>query len=334
MPTLPQLALVTGATGFIGARLARRLLAEGWRVRLLVRDRQRLAPGLEGPAHVVEGDLEFAPSLDQAVRSATVVFHCAANVRTWDSPQAYHAANVEGVRNLVQAIGRDHPHLVRLVHVSTVDVYGYPEAPCTESDPIGGGAFGYGQSKSLGETQLRALADTLGITYTIIRPTNVIGPGSQFIERICEELRTGLMLKIDGGRANAGLLYVDNLVDRLLWAATAPEAQGQTYNVRDNYDVSWSRVLDDLRSGIGGKGLVLNLPFGVADALASGAQKLHLALMPEREPLLHPLIVRIFGRSCGHSAEKIRAHSGRADRFGYEEALRASVQWYLGRQSA
>ena len=328
----PGPTLVTGATGFIGGRLARRLVAAGATVRVLVRDPRRLAPELRDAAQIFEGDLAAVEPLRAAVRGAGVIFHCAANVNTWDTWPAYEAANVDGVRNLANAIGQQDPGLVRLVHLSTVDVYGYPAQPCDELCATGGGSHDYGRSKSLGEAALRERAAALGIGYTILRPANVIGPGSQFISRIGAELRSGVMITIDHGRANAGLLYVDNLIDRMLWAAASPRAAGQTYNVRDDYDVNWAQMLERLRAGIRGRGLVINLPFGLADALARGAEALHRRFAPRVEPILHPLIVRMFGRTCGHSAQKIRDHSGLPDRVGWEEAMQRSVDWFLAAQ--
>jgi len=322
-------ALVTGATGFIGGRLAQRLVEDGWWVRLLVRDPGRVSTPLHAAAELVEGDLRDIAALCCAVRNTTVIFHCAANVRTWDTWDAYYASNVVGVKNLLDAIGRENPGLSRLVHLSTVDVYGYPTAPCGEQCTTGGGAFGYGRSKSLGEALVRENGDALRIPYAILRPCNVIGPGSQFIVRIGDELRRGVMLEIDGGHANAGLLYIDNLVDRMLWAARAASAVGQCFNVRDNYDVSWAMFLEQFRKAIGGKGIIINLPFPVASAIAHGLEGFHRAFLSSREPLLHPLLVYIFGRSCGHSAQKIRAASGNGDRIGFDEAMKRSVQWFL-----
>jgi len=322
-------ALVTGATGFIGGRLAQRLIEDGWSVRLLVREPGRVSAALQAAAELAEGDLGDLAALCRAVGNTAVIFHCAANVRTWDTWDAYYASNVVGVKNLLDAIGRENPGLSRLVHLSTVDVYGYPTVPCDEQGATGGGAFGYGRSKSLGEALVRESGDALRIPYAILRPCNVIGPGSQFIVRIGDELRRGVMLEIDGGHANAGLLYIDNLVDRMLWAAQAGNAAGQCYNVRDNYDVSWAMFLERFRKAIDGKGIIINLPFPVANALAHGLEAFHRAFLSSREPLLHPLLVHIFGRSCGHSAEKIRTASGNGDRIGFHEAMKRSVQWFL-----
>lgn len=325
--------LVTGATGFIGRRLAERLVTEGHRVRLLVRGSDKVAPELRRAAEIVVGDLADLDALRRAVQGASVIFHCAANVNTWDRWEAYYATNVAGVRNLLDAVVAEKVAVTRLVHVSTVDVYGFPLEPCDERrQPVPGG-FGYGESKWLGESIVSEQCAAAGIPYTIIRPCNVIGPGSQFIERIGAELKSGLMLKVDGGRANAGLVYVDNLVDHLLWAACSDKARGQCYNVRDDYDVTWADFIAKLRQGIRGRGIVINLPFWLSDVAARVIEAVWRLLLPSREPLLHRLLVRIFGRTCGHDAAKIRRDAALVGQVGFDEAMERSIRWLLSAKS-
>ncbi len=329
-PKRHRSALVTGATGFVGNHLAERLLLAGWSVRLLVRDSNKLTPTLRAGCELITGDLIHIDAVSRAVRGVDVIFHCAANVSTWDTHDAYYAANVVGVQNLLHAIASENktlPPTFRLVHVSTMDVYGFPELPCTELSATTGGGFGYGVSKLQGENVVRELADKSGISYAIIRPGNVIGPGSQFITRIGAELKFGIMLTVDGGREHAGLVYIDNLVDCLIWAADAPAADRACFNVRDDYDVDWATFISTFRRGIKGKGLVLNMSFAVADKLAGALEALHKTLLPRFEPMLHRLIVRFFGRTCGHSADKIHAYC--KTRISFEVAMQESISWFL-----
>lgn len=324
-----KLALVTGATGFIGRRLAERLAGEGWAVRLLVRTPGRLAKSLRSIPDIVIGDLREENTVARAVKNVDVVFHCAANVSTWDTFESYYTANVLGVINLMKAIVRENPGLSRLVHVSTVDVYGFPALPCDEQSRTTGAGFGYGETKLLGESLVREFGDRHNIPYSIIRPANVIGPGSQFITRIGHELKSGLMLTVDGGNANAGLVYIDNLVDDLIWAAGAAKAQGQCYNVRDDYDVAWKTFLTRFRTRIKGRGVIIDLPFPIADVAARVVETISKTLFPSKEPLLHRLLIRFFGRTCGHSAEKIRNDRGEGTRIAFDEAMDKSCQWFM-----
>ncbi|HQT73200.1 MAG TPA: NAD(P)-dependent oxidoreductase [Acidiphilium sp.] len=320
--------LVTGATGFIGGHLAARLRSMGARPRLIVRDASGLRSDLRDSADIITGDMAASDRLRQAVRGAGTIFHCAANVNTWDRWPAYAAANIAGIGNLLDAIAAERATPARLVHLSSVDVYGFPSEAAAEAAPATGGAFLYGRSKAAGEAVLREKAARLGVPTVILRPTNVIGPGSQFIRRIGDELRRGLMLTIDGGRADCGFLYVQNLIDCMIWAATAPAAIGRCFNVRDPASIGWDRFVRDLREGIEGRGIVINLPFHLADAAAMLAELPWRARLLRGEPLLHRLLVRIFGRTCGHDISALRDAGAPVGGVGYEEAMRRSIGWY------
>lgn len=321
--------LVTGATGFVGRRLVERLMAMGASVRLLVRRPEELPSHLSSACDVIVGDLGNPDSLDAAVAGVGVIFHCAANVCTWDKWSAYEASNIRGVENLVRAVVRCNPSLHRLVHLSSVDVYGFPVAPADESAILDKVHFSYGESKRQGELCLRRIAQQHGIPYTILRPTNIIGPRSPFVERIGNELMSGLMLTIDGGNVHAGLLHVDNLIDYMHWAAFSELSANETFNVRDRGDVSWGSFIHDLRALIGGRGRVIDLPFITANMAAHALAMPYRALQLTGEPMLHPLIVRIFGRTCGHSASKLWSLSNLETRVSYEKAIAESAAWFL-----
>jgi nucleoside-diphosphate-sugar epimerase len=321
--------LVTGATGFIGSHLAERLISEGYAVRLLVRNIERLNIPLQMSTQVFLGDLEKPESLLAAVKDVDVIFHCAANVRTWDLERNYERVNVSGLNNLLSAVADSKTLPRRFVHLSTVDVYGFPRNPCDEECLPRPSGFGYGDSKLRAEHLLRVRAQTLGIPFVILRPCNVMGPRSPFIERIGHELRSGLMLTIHRGDVNAGFLYVKNLVDVILWAADAQQAVNETFNVNDLEGITWNRFLEDFHRGIRGKGWTVDLPYSVANIAASIIETTYRVTGLRQEPLLHRLLVRIFGRSCGHSSQKLIRAGAPVGSVPYEQAMRASIEWYL-----
>jgi nucleoside-diphosphate-sugar epimerase len=329
MPVSRPFTLITGSTGFIGGHLCRRLLATDERpVRLLVRNPSRLPADLAAGAEIVIGDLADPASLAAAMRGAEVVFHCAANAATWDTTERYRVANIQGVANLLGAIRATCPALARLVHLSTMDVYGFPTIPCSEDAPLPVTALGYGDSKREGEALVCAATHDWGLRQTILRPGNVIGPGSHFIQNIGTRLRRGPMLVIDGGHVHAGLTPIDLLVDTMIWAAESPIALGRCYNVRDPADVDWAAFMAELRAGVGGRGFLVDLPFVVANALATGAEGLHWLIGSRREPLLHRLLVRMFGRTCGHFPARLLDDRG-APRAGMiADAMRQSIAWF------
>jgi nucleoside-diphosphate-sugar epimerase len=324
---LQRLVLVTGATGFVGSHLGLALLRQGFRVRLLVRNQHKLIAELVNECEIVIGDLCDKGALLVAAEGVDLVFHCAANVNTWDSDEAYFRVNSSGTRLLLEALVERGGKATRFVHVSSLDVYGFPKQPSDESAPLKS-QFGYGRSKIAGEFAVRELCEFHDFTYSILRPGNIIGPGSQFVERIGEALDHGVMALVDGGGAHAGLVYIDNLVDVLIWAAKAPEAVNACINVRDITDMDWREFVFRFRDEIRGHGVVISLPRSIAMFSARVLTWISKIFVPNKEPLWHPLLVNIFGRTCGHSIKRLTALRGQFFSVGIDEAMQKSIQWY------
>ena len=171
-------ALVTGATGFVGAALARTLIAAGWQVRALTRagsDPRNLR------ALTVErtvGDLTDAPSLERAVAGCDAVFHAAADYRLWvPDPQTMYRANVDGTRNLLEAARR--AGVQRIVYTSSVACIGLPadgsagteDTAVTLESMVGH----YKRSKFLAE-RVALEAAGQGVPVVIVNPAAPVGP--------------------------------------------------------------------------------------------------------------------------------------------------------------
>lgn len=166
--------LVTGATGFVGWHVARKLLERGDRIRVLVRDPSRLKE-LEG-VEPVQGDLRDEESLGRAVEGCGVVYHIAADYRLWTrDPDEMYRSNVDGTRHLLDAARRS--GVERVVYTSTVGCIGIPkdgigdeQEPVSIEDMQGP----YKRSKFLAEqVALEFAAD--GFPVVIVNPTAPVG---------------------------------------------------------------------------------------------------------------------------------------------------------------
>lgn len=166
--------MITGATGFVGWHVARKLLERGHRVRALVRDPSRVRE-LDG-VEAVHGDLRNAESLQRAADGCGVVFHVAADYRLWTrEPQEMFRSNVGGTRNLLEAAQR--AGVERVVYTSTVGCIGMPrDGLGDEQTPVGledmTGA--YKCSKFLAEQVALGFA-TAGFPVVIVNPTAPVG---------------------------------------------------------------------------------------------------------------------------------------------------------------
>lgn len=322
--------LVTGASGFLGGALARRLLARGERVRVLARPTSRIGALVDLGAEVAYGSLEDAASLTRALRGAGTVYHCAGLSTDWAPWPAFYAANVAGVRRLLRAAARA-PGLRRLLHVSTTDVYGYRRRAGDEATPIHDVGLGYNRSKGLGERAVWAAHRRTGLPVTVVRPGSVYGPGSKdFTLEIARALRGRRMPLVDGGRAPAGLLYVENAVDALVAAATTDAAAGRVYALRDETPVSWRTYADALADGLGVPRARLSVPEPVALAAARVAERSHRTLRLPGRPVLTRHAVLLTSRPQDFPLDRARADLGFRSRVPFGEGVARAAAWAAG----
>src|SRR5215469_7492760 len=167
-------ALITGATGFVGWHVARKLLDRAWKTRALARDPARLRE--LGGIEPIQGDLCDRASLERAVAGCGVVFHVAADYRLWTSrPEEMFRVNVEGTRNLLEAARN--AGVERFVYTSTVGCIGTPPGGLGDEHwPAGLEEMRgpYKRSKFLAEQVALEFA-ARGFPVVIVNPTAPVG---------------------------------------------------------------------------------------------------------------------------------------------------------------
>jgi nucleoside-diphosphate-sugar epimerase len=320
--------LVTGASGFIGSRLARRLSGEGRHARCLVRPTSDTGPlaGLE--VELATGTLADEDSLRRAAAGCERVVHCAALVSDWATVAEIRAANVTGTRNVMAAAAA--AGVGRVVHISTTDVYGHPgSGPLDESRAPGPFANWYSQTKLEAEAEVSA-ADVP--EKVVIRPATVYGPGSEeLVGEIARAIEGGHMLLVDRGRGLAGLCYVENLIDAIVLALEEPLAAGATFNVADGVPVTWAAFAGDLANGLGAPPVRLSLPYPLAAAAAfaleHGYRLVRTATGLQTPPLLSRQAVQVLGRDQSFSAARAEELLGWRPRVDYAAGLEATLGW-------
>ncbi|MCB0058404.1 MAG: NAD-dependent epimerase/dehydratase family protein [Caldilineaceae bacterium] len=227
--------LITGATGFIGSRLAARLAAEeGAAVTGSGRHLARVAHLETHGVRLVRADL-----LDEAATAATlagqeIVFHLAAWLRAHgDEAQAY-AFNVTATERLLRQAAA--AGVRRFIFTSSVNAYGPSDrAVLDETAPLDTELRDvYGRTKAIADLRVRELGAGLGIEVVVIRPGMVYGPGAiSWTVDMVNILRRGLPVIFGDGRGHAMPVYIDNLVDGLILAAVSPNAPGEAFNLCD-----------------------------------------------------------------------------------------------------
>lgn len=289
--------------------------------------RHLLSEYASGSVRVVSGALTESAALIEAVRDATAIFHCAAASTDWARMSVYTESNVRGTQMLLDA-ARHASGLRRFVHVSTTDVYGYPSIPCAETGELKDAGLPYNQTKILAEKVVWQAAQQNKLPVTVVRPATIYGPrGKAFVTDIAALLRKRQMITINGGRATAGLLYVDDAVDAMIAAVRSPAAEGRAYNLSDGSGATWKEYVSGLARELGCKLPWIEMPFGVAIGIAHAMEAPFRYLAMPGRPALTRHAVLLLGRDQEFPANKARAELGFAPKVSVDEGIARSVDW-------
>ncbi|MCH8096389.1 MAG: NAD-dependent epimerase/dehydratase family protein [Proteobacteria bacterium] len=321
-------ALVTGATGFVGSAVARKLLDAGKAVRVLVRaesDRRNI-DGLR--VEVVEGELGDRDSLARALEGCDALYHIAADYRLWvPDPHRMYANNVDGTRNIMEAaldagVGR-------IVYTSSVAVLGlHPDGtpadedlPVSVDDMIGH----YKRSKFLAEEEVRRMVSEQDLPAVIVNPSTPIGP------RDIKPTPTGRMIaEAAAGRMPAyvdtglNVVHVDDVAAGHLLAFERGRV-GERY-ILGAENLSLREILTEIAGLVGRRPPRLRLPHNLllpVAVIAEGWARL-TGLGP---PMVTLDGIRLSKKKMFFTHAKAKRELGYAPR-PVAEAFREAIAWF------
>jgi nucleoside-diphosphate-sugar epimerase len=317
--------LVTGATGFTGSRLARELVRRGHRVSAIVRDEGRASGLREIGIELVIGDLTDRAVLQRAVRGAQVVYNVAAAYRQAGIPAGeYRAVNVDAVRAIVEA-GAE-AGVQRVVQCSTVGVHGdieYP--PANEHAPLRPGDV-YQRSKLEGEQAGRQAAASLGIEYTVARPTGIYGPGDRRLLKLFRGVARRRFITLGSGEIFYHLTYVSDVVEGLRLCGETPQAAGGTYIIGGGEVTTLNELVEAIAQEAGVKPPMWHLP--VWPVWIAGALCEAVCVPLRIEPPLYRRRVDFFTKSRAFDISRARAELGYMPAVPLNEGIRRTLAGY------
>ena len=322
-----MLALVTGATGFVGSHVARVLADQGADLRLLVRASSDLRNIEDLKAERVVGDLRDAASIETAVRGCEVVFHVAADYRLWvRDPDSMHRANVDGTRAILEAARKN--RVRRVVYTSSVATMGFTGNghPADENSPVSlQNMIGpYKRSKFMAElAAMEAARD--GMDVVVVNPTTPVG------ERDIKPTPTGRIV-VDFLKKKFPA-YVDtglNLVDVTECArghvvALEKGRSGQRY-ILGGENLTLKQILDKLAAITGLPSPKVKVPYVVA--LATGVvDEMVTGRILGREPRATIDAVRMGRKKMFVTSKKAEGELGWKS-LPVDGALHRAVTWF------
>ena len=317
--------LVTGATGFTGGHVCRRLADEGMQVRGLVRDPARAADLARRGVDLVEGDLRDASSLREATRGIDVVYHIAAMFREENvDTDLFREVNAEGTRRMLEAAEAGGAE--RFVHCSTVGVHGeIKDPPADEESPLDPHDH-YQRSKLEGERIAREHGRRSEMEVAVFRPGGIYGPGDTRFLKLFRAIARKRFLMIGSGEVTYHLVYIDDLVDGILRCGRRPEAPGEVFILTGERPVTLNEFVAAIEEAVGGSVPNVHVPAAPVYAAATVCEFVCRAL--GIEPPLYRRRMDFFLKDRAFDISKARRELGYDPSVDLEEGVRRTANWY------
>jgi nucleoside-diphosphate-sugar epimerase len=304
--------LVTGATGFLGGRLARRLVDQGYQVRALARSRSNTDALKALDVEIVPGDLGDDASVAAAVRGVDVVVHAAAG--TSGTPHDSDIATIQGTRSVLEACKTN--GVAKLVYISSCNVY--EVAGCAEGEVLTEEAQlerfpqrrgHYTAAKLQAEALVTAAMGDGRCPIVVLRPGTLYGPGAEvYTKMMGVSFGRRLFVVFGNGTAELPLVHVDNAVDAIVECIASRAADNQVFNVVDDEVITKKTYMERVVKPLYPGAAVIYCPMPLLVALTWMQEK--VAAVVGTKPYLTVYRLVSSQRRIRYSASKIRALTG------------------------
>lgn len=330
-------ALVTGATGLVGSHIVEHLLREGWSVRGLARSAESRDALHAAGAEAVNGDLLDQPSLSAASQGVDVIFHTAAAITQSGGWESYRRLNVEGTAAMIDAASASG---ARLLHLSSVGVYGsvgrYNAAglKTSEDTPLGPlpDRSYYARSKRESEMMVMDAHRAGRIWATTVRPCVIYGPRDrQFVPRLAQAIKLGMMPLIAGGRTTLAVVHAANVASGAVLAAASDRAGGRAYNLANDFDVTVRDFYRLAGEGLGTRVRFVSAPLWSARLALRGFQIVDRVALGGKFAVASEGSLSFLSRDNPFTSERARKELGWSPSVTHEAGVPAAFRWWARR---
>jgi len=319
---------VTGANGFVGSALCRKLLKRGDRVLGLVRKTSDLSLLKGVNIQKVIGSLDDSATYSASLKNGDVVYHIAGAVSDWGSLDYFRRINLEGTRKLIEASVAN--KVKRFVYVSSIVVHSHIGAcDLDEESPQLDSSFPYVITKRETEKLVMSYHKKNKIEVTIVRPGDIYGPGDRVsLLKMAPMLEKGIMGYIGGGKTIGALTYVKNLADGLILAGTKKQAAGEAFVITDGAKISWKEYFEALAEELNVPAPRFSLHPSIAKIVASVLEFIYRLFHIKKRPPLTKYLATHLKQDFHFKIDKAKNILGYKPETGFEQAIEETAEWY------
>lgn len=319
--------LVTGATGFTGAAVTRKLVQSGLKVNALARHNSDLSLLDDLDIQWFRGDVADKEIISVAADGVKYIFHIAAAFRDAKSSEAdYHRIHVTSTKLLVK-LAQVNPRFKRYIHISTIGVHGHIEDPQADENYRFSPGDEYQRTKAVAEKWLQDYGQKNNFPYTIIRPAAIYGPGDKRLLKLFKMARQKYFPLLGKGNCFYHLIHVDDLSNAIILAATAPMALGEVFIVGNREPIPTAEIARIVAAVLGHELKVIRLPvepfFVAADICEAICRPFNI------EPPLYRRRVAFYTKDRMFNTQKMRNVLGYQPRYSNEEGIAQTANWYI-----
>ncbi len=316
--------LITGATGYIGGKLADYYVQRGMHVRLLVRSPKKLDPELCNSCQVFEGDITTPGTIASAAIGADAVLNAAGLLGHWGLKyQQLYDVNVKGTLNLIRAAFDK--GVSRVVHLSAGGVTGpVGDEPADETyqpQPV----TAYERTKWEGEKSALKLAGDEDLNLLILRPTFTYGPSDPHKLALFKAIYMGRFAYIGDGLSTVHPIYIDDLITGIDLGLRSTQKQ-KSIILGGPQPVTKNELIAGIANALGVKEPKLRLPVSIARILAFKCELL-AGVLKFAPPITKSRILAL-SRNWGYSIERAQKELNYVPVVDLNEGLKRTVSWY------
>jgi len=318
--------LITGATGFTGSVLVRKLVLMNAEVTAIARHSSNISALEKYPIKWVRGDVADPETVKTAVSGVEYIFHVAAAYREAGLPDdTYRQVHVESTRLLAES-ALNSASFKRFVHISTVGVHGHVDnPPADENSPFNPGDI-YQQTKAEAEMWLHSFAAKNKLPYTVIRPAAIYGPGDKRLLKLFKMAVMPLCIILGDGKTLYHLVHVEDLTDAILLAAVHPLANGEAFICGSPSATTIEGICRVVANTLNKPFRPVHLPaapfFWLAAMVESASKLLKI------EPFLYKRRVAFFTKDRSFNTQKIREKIGFTNKISDNDGISQTALWY------